>query len=137
MGRDLTTAVDGAFEAGSPADRERATLHDRLSRLTCTVAFGNAVIVLFFIAQALDGGLTYVGVRAFGPGVEANPLLVWLMQVVGEGPALAGAKLAAAGFGIFLHLASVHRALALLTALYLSAAVFPWMGLLLLAGHLW
>ena len=73
--------------------------------------FGNAVIVLFFIAQALDGGLTYVGVRRLRPATsKAIRCSHWLMQVVGDGPALACAKLAAAGFGIILHLASVHRA---------------------------
>jgi hypothetical protein len=134
MGPDMTTTVDTAFGA---VRRDRGVALRGLWQLTQTASFGNAVIILFFLAQALDGGLTYVGVRIFGPQVEANPLLAWLMQVAGEGPALAGAKLAAAGFGIILHLASVHRALAILTALYLSAAVFPWMGLLILAGHLW
>lgn len=108
----------------------------RAARLTRTTAFGNLVIVLFLVAQALDGGLTYLGIVTFGPEVEANPLLAWLMATLGEGPALAGAKLAAAGFGMILHLAAVHRALALLTAFYLSAAVVPWLTLLWLAGKL-
>jgi hypothetical protein len=108
----------------------------RARSLTRTTTFGNLVIVLFLIAQALDGGLTYLGVITFGPQVEANPILAWLMASIGQGPALAGAKLAAAGFGMVLHLAAVHRALALLTALYLSAAVVPWMTLLWLAGQL-
>jgi hypothetical protein len=42
------------------------------------------------------------------------------------------AKLAAAGFGIILHLASVHRAVALLTLLYLSAAIVPWVAVMAL-----
>jgi len=104
--------------------------------LARTATFGNLVIVLFLVAQALDGGLTYLGVITFGPQIEANPLLAWLMASFGEGPALAGAKVAAAGFGMILHLAAVHRALALLTALYLSAAVVPWMTILWLAGRL-
>jgi hypothetical protein len=130
----VTTTVDASLPVTDEQPSVGRPMHARFSQ---TVAFGNVVIILFLIAQALDGGLTYVGVRAFGPQVEANPLLAWLMHVAGEGPALAGAKLAAAGFGIILHLAAVHRALALLTALYLSAAVFPWAGLLLLANHLW
>ena len=80
--------------------------------------------------------MTYIGVRTFGPTIEGNPLLAWLMASLGEAPALAGAKLAAAGFGIILHLASVHRAVALLTALYVSAALLPWALLLFVAGHL-
>jgi Domain of unknown function (DUF5658) len=107
-----------------------------LLHISRTTTFGNVVIVLFFVAQALDGGLTYIGVQVFGPTIEANPLLAWLMAAVGEGPALAGAKLAAMGFGIILHLASVHRVVALLTALYVSAAVLPWTALLLVAGQL-
>ena len=105
---------------------------DRVSTFTCSERFGNAVIVLFFLAQALDGGLTYVGVSLLGRDVEGNPLLHWLMGAAGSGPALALAKLCAAGFGIVLHLASVHRAVALLTLLYVSAAVVPWVAVLAL-----
>ena len=54
------------------------------------------------------------------------------MGAAGQGAALALAKLAAAGFGIVLHLASVHRAVAILTVLYISAAVVPWMAVLAL-----
>lgn len=102
----------------------------RLLAFTQSERFGNTVIVMFFVAQALDGALTYVGVSLLGRDVEGNPLLHWLMGAAGHGPALALAKLSAAGFGIVLHLASVHRAVALLTLLYLSAAVVPWMAVL-------
>jgi hypothetical protein len=85
--------------------------------------FGDVALVAFLLAQACDGVLTYVGVSLLGRDVEGNPLLHWLMGAAGQGPALALAKLAAAGFGIVLHLASVHRAVALLTVLYVSAAV--------------
>ena len=50
--------------------------------------------------------------------------------------ALARAKLTAAGFGMILHLAAVHRAVAILTALYFSAALLPWMLLFVVVGHL-
>lgn len=97
---------------------------------TQTAQFGNAVIVLFFLVQALDGALTYVGVTALGRDIEGNPLLYWLMGAAGHGPGLALAKLTAAGFGMVLHLFSVHRAVAVLTAFYVSAAVLPWMAVL-------
>src|SRR5205085_10664576 len=87
----------------------------RALAFTQSERFGNAVIILFFLAQALDGALTYVGVSLLGRDVEGNPLLHWLMGAAGQAAALALAKLAAAGFGIVLHLASVHRAVALLT----------------------
>jgi hypothetical protein len=95
-----------------------------------TASFGNAVIIAFFLAQALDGALTYVGVSTLGRSIEGNPLLFWLMGAAGHGPALALAKLSAAGFGIVLHLASVHRAVAVLTVLYVAAAVMPWLAVL-------
>ena len=106
------------------------TWSHRALAFTQSEQFGNTVIILFFVAQALDGALTYVGVSVFGPDIEGNPLLQWLMGAAGPGPALAFAKLSAAGFGIVLHLASVHRAVALLTILYLSAAVVPWVAVL-------
>jgi uncharacterized membrane protein len=106
------------------------SLPARTLAFTQSERFGNTVIVLFFLAQALDGVLTYLGVSVLGRDVEGNPLLHWLMGAAGHGPALAIAKLSAAGFGIILHLASVHRAVALLTLLYVTAAVLPWMAVL-------
>ena len=104
----------------------------RTERLT---RFGNWAIILFLVTQALDGVLTYIGLTVYGPTIEANPLLGWLMLSFGAGPALAGAKLVAAGLGIILHLVSVHRAVALLTLLYACAAILPWTHLLFLQPH--
>jgi Domain of unknown function (DUF5658) len=98
--------------------------------------FGDIAIVLFLVTQALDGALTYVGLVTFGTAMEGNPLLADLMHAVGEGPALAGAKLVAGAFGMLLHLAAVHRIVALLTAFYLFAAVLPWMVLLFVVERL-
>ena len=93
-------------------------------------AFGNAVILVFLCAQAADGVFTYLGVHAFGRMIEANPLISYLMQVVGTGPALAGAKFAAISCGSLLHLLTVHRIVAVLTGIYLVAAIVPWVYLL-------
>ena len=104
-------------------------------RLVRTVAehprFGDAVIVLFLLAQAADGVMTYVGVTTLGVHLEANPLLAALMQAFGQGTAVAAAKVVASGLGISLHLIGVHRVLAVLTGVYLVAAILPWAGLLL------
>lgn len=94
--------------------------------------FGDAVLVAFLMAQALDGVFTYVGVVTFGPSVEGNPLMASLMASVGHGPALAAAKLVAGTLGVALHLSHVHRLVALLTGLYLAAAIIPWTALLFL-----
>jgi hypothetical protein len=95
-----------------------------------SVTFGNLAIVAFLVVQALDGMLTYVGIVSYGPAAEGNPLLSWLMAAFGAAPALAGAKMAASMFGIILHLTAVHRTVALLAALYVSAAILPWVELL-------
>ncbi len=92
--------------------------------------FGDVVIVAFLTAQALDGVLTYLGLKQYGPGIEANPLISWAVPVLGQAAAVAGAKCVAAGFGIVLHVRGVHRAVALLTVLYFGAAVVPWTVLL-------
>ena len=93
--------------------------------------FGDAVIVLFLLAQAADGVMTYVGVTTLGVHLEANPLLASLMDLFGHGTAVAGAKIVASGLGISLHRIGVHRVLAVLTGVYLVAAILPWAGLLL------
>lgn len=92
--------------------------------------FGDVALIIFLVAQASDGVLTYVGVSTYGTHVEGNPLIGWLMSAMGQGAALATVKLAAAVFGIALHLSAVHRAVALLAVFYLAVAVVPWMAIL-------
>jgi hypothetical protein len=94
--------------------------------------FGDLAVVLFLMAQAADGALTYVGVRHLGLAVEANPLIAWLIASFGEVGALTGAKLVAGGFGIALHLSAVHKVVAGLTLFYVVVAVFPWIAILYL-----
>jgi hypothetical protein len=92
--------------------------------------FGDVALLAFLVAQASDGVLTYVGVSSYGLHAEANPLIGWLMASIGEGAALTTAKVSAAFFGIALHLSAVHKVVALLAALYMAAAVLPWMAIL-------
>jgi hypothetical protein len=92
--------------------------------------FGNLAVLAFLVAQALDGALTYVGVATWGPAVEGNPLVVWLMHSVGAVPGLAGAKAVAGTCGIALHLSAVHNMVAALTGLYVLVAILPWTAVL-------
>jgi len=96
--------------------------------------FGDVALLAFLLVQASDGVLTYIGVSSYGQHIEANPLIAWLMTSMGEGAALAAAKVAAGFFGIALHLSSVHKAVALLAAFYLAAAVLPWVAILFYFG---
>ena len=92
--------------------------------------FGDIALVVFLLAQASDGVLTYVGVSVYGVHIEGNPLIGWLMVTMGEGPALAAAKLAAGIFGIALHLSAVHKAVAFLAVFYVVVAICPWLAIL-------
>ena len=92
--------------------------------------FGDAALVLFLIAQATDGVLTYVGVTVYGSQLEGNPLIAWLMSAMGQGPALTTAKLTAGLFGVALHLSAVHKTVAILTAFYVLVSVIPWVTVL-------
>jgi hypothetical protein len=92
--------------------------------------FGNVALIAFLLAQASDGVLTYIGVRTYGLRVEGNPLIGWLMSAMGQGPALAAAKLTAGFFGVALHMSSVHRAVALLAVFYVAVAILPWIAIL-------
>jgi uncharacterized membrane protein len=94
---------------------------------------GNLVVIVFLMAQACDGVLTYVGISQYGPHIEANPLIGWLMGTMGQGLALAATKAAAGAFGIALHLTAVHRVLAVLAGFYLIVAILPWIGLLFIS----
>lgn len=93
-------------------------------------SFGDVVFVLFLLAQCFDGVLTYVGVTAFGIGIEGNPLIAALMTEFGSGPALMGAKGVATILGICLHLREVHVTIAVLTGFYVAVAIVPWTALL-------
>jgi uncharacterized membrane protein len=92
--------------------------------------FGDIALVMFLLAQALDGVLTYVGVSTFGLRMEGNPFVGWLMSSMGEAAGLATAKLAAGFFGIALHLSAVHKTVALLAVFYVAVAVAPWVAIL-------
>jgi Domain of unknown function (DUF5658) len=134
VARSCTPHLFAETSAAASGQARRAL--ERVLDLSRSTTFGNVAIVLFFVSQALDGAFTYIGVLTWGPTIEGNPLLAWLMAAVGPGTALASAKLAAAGFGMILHLAAVHRAVAILTAIYVSAALFPWMLLFVVIGHM-
>lgn len=88
--------------------------------------FGDIVLVAFLLVQCFDGVFTYVGVTAFGPGIEANPVVAGLMAHLGDGPGLLSAKMMAAFLGICLHFREVHLAVAALTGFYAAAAIAPW-----------
>src|SRR5262245_39907970 len=94
--------------------------------------FGDIAVITFLIVQGLDGVFTYLGVSIWGPGVEANPLLKSAVSMAGLGVGLAGTKLVAVVLGMGLHLYRVHNAVALLTAIYLAAAIIPWAAVFLL-----
>jgi hypothetical protein len=95
--------------------------------------FGDVVIVIFLVAQLLDGIFTYLGVMTFGVS-EGNPLIAHYMHSVGVGPSLAMAKMVAVAGALVLHLLAFHRVLGLLTILYLSLAILPW-TFVLFWGH--
>src|ERR1700730_9438496 len=87
--------------------------------------FGDLAVVGFVLVQCLDGVFTYLGVGIWGAGIEANPLISSVMGVAGLAGGLAGAKLMAIGLGMLLHLRRVHTLVALLTVIYLGAAIVP------------
>jgi hypothetical protein len=70
----------------------------------------------FVTVQALDGVFSYVGVATLGPGIEANPLLGWYLEVFGPGAVL--------------YMTHHHRVVAGLTLMYVVFAVGPWIHVL-------
>ena len=92
---------------------------------------GDLIVLGFVLVQFLDGALTYFGMIAWGPSIEANPLVRSAVAIAGPGTGLAATKLLAIGFGIVLHLNRVHHLVAALTAIYLAAAILPWTAIFL------
>jgi len=93
---------------------------------------GLAAVALFAAVQVADGVLTLAGVARFGPAVESNPLLAMAIAALGAGASLSLAKTMAILLATLLHGARCHLALALLTVLYVFAALVPWMALLVM-----
>jgi hypothetical protein len=93
--------------------------------------FGDLTVVGFLLVQCLDGVFTYLGVSIWGPAIEANPLISSAMAGAGIAVGIGGAKMIAVAFGIMLHLRRIHALVALLTALYFTAAILPWTALFL------
>ena len=84
------------------------------------------VWLAFVVVQAMDGIMSYVGVRTFGSWIEANPLVAWYASVFGPAVAFTAVKLFAIACGTVLYLMSRHRTVAALTLFYLAFAVVPW-----------
>jgi uncharacterized protein DUF5658 len=107
-----------------------ALLYRRWDTPRCV--FGDLVVLAFFLAQFADGVFTYLGVTIWGLQAEANPLVSSAVLVAGLGPGLAGVKLVAVGLGMALHYCRVHNVVALLTLVYVLAAILPWTAMFLL-----
>jgi hypothetical protein len=84
------------------------------------------VWLAFVTVQALDGIMSYVGVRTFGSWIEANPLVAWYASIFGPAVAFTAVKLFAIACGTMLYLMARHRTVAMLTLFYLAFAVMPW-----------
>lgn len=94
------------------------------------MASARLMLAIFVVFQISDGLLTYAAVQIFGISAEGNPLLVTWMHLAGPAQTLLGAKLLACGCGAILYVLGVSRVLALLTILYLGAAILPWLTVL-------
>ena len=96
-----------------------ATLPHSRTRAVSTLA-------LFAAVQFADGVMTYLGVVQLGPAAEGNPILAFYMAACGVGTTLVCAKLVALGLAAILWATSNHLSLAMLTTLYVLAAIGPW-----------
>jgi hypothetical protein len=92
--------------------------------------FGDIVLLAFLGAQFFDGALTYIGVHHYGIGIEANPIVGWYIAVLGIGYALFATKALAIACAALLHVFARHRVIGVLTIIYLTLAVRPWVHLL-------
>jgi uncharacterized membrane protein len=93
--------------------------------------FGVGMLIAFVFAQLCDGVLTYIGVHTFGLGIEANPIVSWYIGALGAGMALLAAKGLAIACAVLLYRFAHYRTIGVLTVMYLTMAVQPWVSLLL------
>lgn len=115
-------------------DREPCRRKHAKSRPGTSLALGERmrptprlILLVFLLLQLVDGVLTYTAVALLGVVGEGNVLLATLMQMAGPGPALVGAKTLAAACGLLLYVRGFYGILGALTALYVIAAITPWL----------
>jgi hypothetical protein len=87
-------------------------------------------LLAFLGAQFADGAFTYIGVHAFGLHIEANPIVGWYIAMLGIGTALIMIKGVAVACAAVLHMFARHTVIGVLTIIYLTMAVSPWVHLL-------
>jgi hypothetical protein len=87
--------------------------------------FRNSVLIIFLLTQYLDGVFTYYGVSTMGIGMEANPLMIYLIQMFGL-KGIVFAKLATMLLGIFIFIHKKHGMLVKLSIVYIVFAIIPW-----------
>lgn len=85
--------------------------------------------------QVFDGALTRMGIQKFGSQAEGNPMMRYLIEMLGTEQALLIAKISAIGFVIVLTIFAkrikwIKDLIGVLSFIYLFAAVIPWMLLL-------
>lgn len=96
----------------------------------------DSLALLLIVCQVLDGIATAVGLRRYGTGLEGNILLREGMKLCGVVPTLLVAKSAAIAMVIGLRrlggqVVWVGEALFILSVTYMSAALIPWMIILI------
>ncbi len=95
-------------------------------RIAGSATRGIAALALFCAVQVADAVLTSAGMARYGVSIEANPLLLSAATTFGVGVTLVGAKLVAITGATILHVRSQHLVLAILTVIYVFAAILPW-----------
>lgn len=133
-----------------PALKQTTTFRPALTLVKGGLSCGNGVLTvqpapsrqmvilaaMMIVLQIADGILTGLGVSHFGTEAEGNPLLRLGMEYFGHIPTLIITKLIAVGVVLALlnlsrRVGWIQRALKVVIAVYLLAAVLPWSGILL------
>jgi len=88
--------------------------------------FNKFIFLVFVLTQIFDGIFTYYGVKIFGMGIEANPLIVLIMSSWGVGLGLVLVKTLGLILGSSLYKVGFHNLVLVLTIFYLVIVVMPW-----------
>lgn len=87
---------------------------------------GLAALAALLAVQACDGVLTYLGIAAFGPEVERNPVVFWYVAKLGPGYALVAIKSVGWLCAVLLYWRSMYWVMAALTLFYVAVGLVPW-----------
>lgn len=132
----MNSAAQKLITTNTPVELKLIQTNAKQTNNTSYLSLVNFLGVALVFIQILDGFFTNLGIAEYGIEIEGNPILQYFMHTYHYSLVLAVTKVTAiiAIIGICYsakYIDWVHYAMFTVIGIYLTAAIFPWMHILL------